>query len=36
MANHSVYEELYQAYVAAYDGLSQCGAFDKLASIQSR
>jgi xylulokinase len=36
MANHSVYEELYQAYAAAYDGLSQCGAFDKLASIQSR
>ncbi len=35
MANHQVYEEMYQAYVAAYEGLAGSGAFDKLAKIQS-
>lgn len=35
MANHKVYEEMYQAYVKAYEGLSSSGAFDKLAEIQS-
>lgn len=35
MQNHQVYEELYQAYVKAYDGLSGSGAFDKLAEIQN-
>jgi xylulokinase len=36
MENHKVYEDMYQAYVAAYDGLSECGAFNKLAAIQAR
>jgi xylulokinase len=36
MDNHQVYEELYQAYVAAYEGLTQGGAFDRLAAIQGR
>jgi len=35
MENHKVYEELYQAYVMAYDGLANSGAFNKLAAIQS-
>jgi xylulokinase len=35
MANHQVYEEMYQAYAAAYEGLANSGAFDKLAKIQS-
>jgi xylulokinase len=35
MENHKVYEELYQAYVKAYEGLTSSGAFDKLAEIQS-
>lgn len=35
-ANHTVYEELYQAYVAAYDGLNNTGAFNRLAGIQSK
>jgi xylulokinase len=35
MANHNVYEEMYQAYVKAYEGLSSSGTFDKLAQIQS-
>lgn len=34
MENHKVYEEMYQAYVKAYEGLSTGGAFDKLAEIQ--
>ncbi|MDF1521130.1 MAG: FGGY family carbohydrate kinase [Brevefilum sp.] len=34
MANHKVYEEMYQAYVKAYEGLSSSGAFDQLAIIQ--
>ncbi len=36
MTNHAVYEEMYEAYVKAYDGLSGSGAFDKLASIQMK
>jgi xylulokinase len=34
-ANHKVYEEMYQAYVKAYEGLASSGAFDKLAEIQA-
>jgi xylulokinase len=36
MDNHQIYEELYQAYVAAYEGLAQGGAFERLAAIQGR
>jgi xylulokinase len=36
MENHAVYEEMYKAYVAAYEGLAEKGAFDKLAEIQSK
>jgi len=36
MENHKVYEELYQAYRAAYDGLAKSGAYDKLAAIQAK
>jgi xylulokinase len=35
MQNHAVYEDMYQAYVRAYEGLALYGAFDKLAQIQS-
>ena len=35
-ANHALYEEMYQAYVKAYEGLSLSGAFDKLSEIQAR
>jgi xylulokinase len=35
MENHKVYEELYQAYVKAYEGLASSGAFDTLAAIQN-
>ncbi len=35
MKNHALYEDLYQAYVKAYEGLSG-GAFDALVEIQSR
>lgn len=35
MTNHNMYEDLYQAYVKAYEGLSTSGAFDKLAEIQT-
>jgi len=35
-ANHAIYEEMYQAYVSAYTGLADGGAFDKLAEIQAR
>ena len=35
-ANHALYEELYDAYVKAYAGLADGGAFDKLAEIQAR
>jgi xylulokinase len=35
MKNHAVYEEMYQAYVKAYEGLASSGAFDQLAKIQA-
>ena len=35
-ANHKVYDDMYQAYVMAYEGLNNCGAFARLAEIQSR
>lgn len=35
MSNHKVYEELYQAYVKVYDGLTTAGAFDQLAGLQA-
>ena len=34
--NHAIYEEMYEAYVKAYTGLADGGAFDKLADIQTR
>jgi xylulokinase len=34
--NREIYEEMYEAYVKAYAGLADGGAFDKLADIQSR
>jgi len=34
-ARHALYEELYGAFVAAYEGLA-AGAFDRLAKIQAR
>jgi xylulokinase len=36
MENHKIYEEMYQAYVKAYEGLSSSGAFDTLADIQAK
>ncbi|MBM4430990.1 MAG: xylulose kinase [Chloroflexi bacterium] len=36
MENHKVYQELYQAFRAAYEGLAQSGAYDKLAAIQAK
>jgi len=35
MENHAVYEEMYEAYAKAYEGLASSGTFDKLAEIQS-
>jgi len=35
MANHKIYEEMYQAYVKTYEGLASSGAFDQLAKVQS-
>jgi xylulokinase len=35
MQNHRLYEEMYLAYRAAYEGLSTCGAYDLLAKIQA-
>ena len=35
MANHRVYEELYDAYVKAYESLSNSGTYDQLAKIQA-
>jgi len=35
MENHKVYEEMYQAYVKAYEGLAGSGAFDQLAKVQA-
>jgi xylulokinase len=34
--NRAIYEEMYEAYIKAYAGLADSGAFDKLADIQSR
>jgi xylulokinase len=36
LKNHAIYEEMYQAFVSAYEGLASSGAFDQLARIQSR
>lgn len=36
LANHQVYEEMYAAYVKAYQGLHESGAFEALAQIQTR
>jgi len=35
MAHHQVYEEMYQAYVQAYEDLTSSGAFDTLAHRQA-
>lgn len=35
LVNHQIYEEMYQAYVKAYEGLTTSGAFDKLAQLQT-
>ncbi len=35
MEHHKIYEEMYEAYVLAYEGLSQ-KVFDRLAAIQKR
>ena len=35
MENHKVYEEMYQAYVRAYEGLAERGGFEALAKIQA-
>jgi xylulokinase len=35
MASHRIYEEMYEAYVKAYEGLATSGAFDKLAQLQT-
>jgi hypothetical protein len=35
LARHARYEELYQAYVQAYEGLSSSGTFDTLSRIQA-
>ena len=35
LANHAIYEELYRAYVKAYEALAGGGAFDELAGIQA-
>ncbi len=35
MANHAIYEEMYDAYTKAYEGLASSGAYDQLAKIQA-
>jgi xylulokinase len=35
LANHAIYEEMYVAYVKAYEALSDSGTFDELAGIQA-
>lgn len=35
MANHRIYEEMYDAYSKAYEGLANSGAYDQLAKIQA-
>jgi xylulokinase len=34
MTSHYIYEEMYQAYCAAYKGLSESGAYDLLSKLQ--
>jgi xylulokinase len=36
ISNHAVYEDMYQVYRNAYDGLQQSGTYDLLAKIQSK
>jgi xylulokinase len=36
LKNHALYEEMYQAFVAAYEGLASGGAYDRLAKVQAR
>jgi len=35
-ANHAIYEEMYQAYRSAYEGLTESGTYDLLAKIQAK
>ena len=35
-ASHAVYEDMYQAYRNAYEGLTESGSYDLLAKIQSK
>lgn len=35
LQNHAIYEDMYQAYTKAYEGLAGSGAFDQLAKIQA-
>jgi xylulokinase len=35
LRNHAIYEEMYQAFVYAYEGLASSGAYDQLARIQA-
>ena len=35
LKNHAIYEEMYKAYVCAYEGLASSGAYDQLARIQA-
>ena len=35
LKNHAVYEEMYRAFVCAYEGLASSGAYDQLARIQA-
>ncbi len=34
LKNHAIYEEMYEAYTKAYDGLTNSGTFDKIANLQ--
>ncbi|NOY75731.1 MAG: xylulose kinase [Kiritimatiellaeota bacterium] len=36
MANHHIYEEMYRAYRAAYNGLAESGTYDLLAGLQEK
>lgn len=35
LKNHAIYEEMYKAYVCAYEGLTTSGAYDQLARVQA-
>jgi xylulokinase len=35
MVHHQIYEEMYQAYIKAYEGLTSSGAFNTLSRLQS-